>query len=128
MTAALVVLGLLSWFWAFLQRVDRTHDGVDPYLSGSHPPPLVRLHLAFDIAGEFLKQQGWPAPSIQQVVSEALTNLGALATAKNWFAILDPARSFGDEAMGFVKGVRVIMGDAFREIEPTLTPYRFLSP
>lgn len=124
-TAALVVAALLTWFWAFQQRIDRTYDGVDPYVSGSHPPPLARMHLAFDMSRGFLKQLGWHDSLIQRTVFEALLNLEALAVAKDWFSILNPARSFDDKAVGFVKDVKVILNDAFREIAPALAPYRF---
>ena len=116
-TSALVVAALLTWFWAFQQRIDRTYDGLDPYTTGSHPPPLVRLHLAFDMARQFLSQQGWPTPMIEKTVFEAMINLEALALAKSWFSILDPARSFGEQANGFVRDVKRTMGDAFREID-----------
>ena len=123
--AVLVVAALLSWFWAFQQRIDRTYEGVDPYASGSHPPPIVRLHMAFDMARSFLKQQGWPDMSIQHVIFEAMTNMEALSIAKDWFRILDPARAFGGEATRHVKDVKAIMGEAFREIESPLGAYRF---
>lgn len=127
-TSALVVAALLTWFWAFQQRIDRTYDGLDPYTTGSHPPPLVRLHLAFDMARQFLSQQGWPTPMIEKTVFEAMINLEALALAKSWFSILDPARSFGEQANGFVRDVKRTMGDAFREIDASLAPYRFSMP
>jgi hypothetical protein len=127
-TSALVVAALLTWFWAFQQRIDRTYDGFDPYTTGSHPPPLVRLHIAFDVARQFLSQQGWTITMIEKIVFEAMINLEALAAAKSWFSILDPARSFGEQANGFVRDVKRIMGDSYREIEASLAPYRFSKP
>lgn len=127
-TAALVVVALLSWFWASQQRIDRHYDGIDPYAQGTHPPPLVRLHLSFEMARQFLAMQGWSTSKFENVVFEAMSNLEALSSANSWFSILDPARAFSDEANSHVKDVKAIMGDSFRQIEGSLEPFRFVRP
>lgn len=128
-TAAIVVAAMVTWFWAFQQKVARTYDGVDPYERGSHPPPLVRLHLAFDIARQFLAQQGWSTSMVEKVISDAMANLGALASAKKWFSIMDPERCFfGGREKEFVRDVKTVLGDAFRDIHDSLEPYRFVMP
>lgn len=127
-TAVLVVAALLSWFWSLQQHVAQTFDGLDPFAHGTHPPPLVRLHIAFDAARRFLAFQGWPAPMIEQIVFESMISLEALSLGKSWFSILNPAHSFGEGTNRFVKDVKEIMADAFREIEASLMPYRFVMP
>jgi hypothetical protein len=127
-TAALVVAAVMTWFWAFQQKIDRTYDGIDPYTTGSHPPPLARLHLAFDMARQFLSQQGWTTQMVEKTIFEAMANLEAISAAKSWFSIMDPARSFGERANSFVKDVKTILGDSYREIDASLEPYRYVMP
>ncbi|MGJ7484495.1 hypothetical protein ACSFA2_04525 [Variovorax sp. LT2P21] len=123
--AALVVAAVLTWFWAFQQRIDRTFDGIDPYDGGSHPPPLARLHLAFDAGREMLAKLGWPAPMISATVFEAMSQLENLAHAKDWFSILAPANAFSESALGFARDLKTMLADSYRAIEPDLAPYRY---
>ncbi|MDG2323498.1 MAG: hypothetical protein P8M08_08255, partial [Akkermansiaceae bacterium] len=63
--AAFVTSALLTWFWAYLQRIDRAFEGFDPYEQGGHPPPLSRFHLAFEANRDFLKRLGWENRAIE---------------------------------------------------------------
>lgn len=109
--AGFVVSGLITWFWAFQQRIDRTFDGADPYSQGSHPPPLARLHLGVDCGREMLQRLGWQTPSIQAVVYDAMAEFEVLADAKNWFSIMHPSRAFSPASNMFVRNVKQIIAD-----------------
>lgn len=123
--AGFVVSALLTWFWAFQQRIDRTHDGVDPYAQGTHPPPLARLHLSFDGGRDMLKNLGWQQTNIDHAVFDVLTELEALAEAKDWFSILHPQEAFGKDANYFVKDLKSILGETFKAEANTLQKFRY---
>ncbi len=126
--AGFVVSAILTWFWAFQQRIERNYDGVDPYGRGTHPPPLARLHLGFDGAREMLQTLKMPVGAIQAATFDAMSELQHLGEAKDWFSILDPKRSFSKEALVFVKDIKTIIGDTFITMRDDLEPYRYLKP
>lgn len=123
--AGLVVAAMLTWFWAYLQRIDRTFDGVDPYESGTHPPPLARLQLSLDGARDMLKNLGQSTDMVQTTTFAALAELEALSEAKDWFAILNPARLYDAKSKAFVADVKTIIGDTYRSQMATLEPFRY---
>lgn len=126
--AGFVVSALLTWFWAFQQRIEISFDGEDPYSSGTHPPPLTRLHLSFDGAREMLKNLNWSTSAIQAASFDSMAELEALAQAKNWFSILDPKNSFSNEALAFSKTVKSMLGNEFKTISAELEAYRYHPP
>lgn len=123
--AGFVVAAVITWFWAFQQRIDRTFDGYDPYMRGSHPPPLARLHLSFDGGRDMLQKLGWTATSIQSATFGAMTELEALADAKNWFSILHPSNTHSKRANDFVRDVKQILADTYRDQHADLQPLRY---
>jgi hypothetical protein len=123
--AAFVTSAILTWFWAYLQRVDRTIDGFDPYETGEHPPPLARLHLAFEANRDFLKIQGWSSSSIETLTFQTMAELENLATAKDWFSILHPENAFSEKGRQFHKDIKEIMGHEFRQYHEELEGYRY---
>lgn len=123
--AGFVVTALLTWFWAFQQRIDRTFDGVDPYAQGSHPPPLARLHLGFDGGRDMLKNLRWQDQNIQFAVFDAMSELEELAEAKEWFSILHPKRSFDKKSNAFVRDIKTVLGDIFKAEMIALESFRF---
>lgn len=126
--AGFVVSALITWFWAFQQRIDRTYDGIDPYAQGSHPPPLARLHLSFDGGRDMLKNLGQPVPQVQAMTFEAMAELETLADTKDWFSILHPARSFDTAANEFVANIKTIIGVTYRAEADALEPLRYSQP
>lgn len=122
----LVVAAMITWFWAFQQRIDRTFDGYDPYSYGTHPPPLARLHLGFDGGRDMLQRIGWEPASIQSSTFEAMAELEILARAKDWFSILDPANSHSKDANEFVRDVKKILSDTFTSQHETLATFRYV--
>jgi len=124
--AGIVVSALLTWFWAFQQRIEINFDGEDPYTSGTHPPPLTRLHLSFDGAREMLKNLNWPANAIQATTFDAMAELQALAQAKDWFSNLDPKNSFSKDALASSGKVKSILGEEFKAIWSNLEPCRYV--
>jgi hypothetical protein len=123
--AAFVTSAILTWFWAYLQRVDRVIDGFDPYESGEHPPPLARLHLAFVANREFLKILGWSSSSIETLTFQAMEELENLATAKDWFSILHPENAFSEKGRQFNKDLKEIMAHEFRQYHEEPEEYRY---
>lgn len=123
--AAIVVAAVLTWFWAFQQRIGRELDGEDPYARGTHPPPLSRLRLSLDGARDTLRDLGWGQDRIDAAVYGAMEELEALAKAKSWFAILDPERFLATEHQAFHRDIMTILGDTFRTIQPDLEPLRY---
>jgi len=123
--AGFVVSAMLTWFWAFQQRIERKFDDHDPYTQGTHPPPLARLHLSFDGAREMLQNLRWQPAQIQTVTFDAMAEMEALAEAKDWFSILHPKRSFSKDALAFSKDIKLILGEAFKSIHSGLEPHRY---
>ncbi len=123
--AAMVTAALLTWFWAYLQRIDRTIDGYDPYETGGHPPPLERLHLAFEADRQYLQALGWGTRSIQTLTFEAMAELEHLAKAKDWFSILHPERAFSEKGQSFHKDLQEIMAHQFKEFYGDLDLFRY---
>ncbi|GHC55914.1 hypothetical protein [Roseibacillus persicicus] len=123
--AAFVTSAVLTWFWAYLQRIDRTFDGFDPYERGGHPPPLARLHLAFEGNRDFLKLLGWKTSSIEELTLQAMQELENLASSKDWFAILHPETVFSEKGRQFNKDIKEIMGHEFRQMHQELETYRY---
>jgi hypothetical protein len=123
--AAYVASAVLTWFWAYLQRIDRVIDGFDPYDSGGHPPPLGRLHLAFDANRAYLKMLGWKTGSIETLTFQAMEELETLAVSKEWFSILHPERAFSEKGRQFNKDLQEIMGHHFKEYHEELESYRY---
>lgn len=126
--AAFVTSTLLTWFWAYLQRIDRIFEGVDPYEQGGHPPPLSRFHLMFESNREFLKILGWKTRSIETLSFEVMQELENLAVGKDWFSILHPERIFSEKSKKFSRDVKEIMGHEFRQIHKELELYRYKPP
>jgi hypothetical protein len=126
--AAFVASAVLTWLWAYLQRIDRSFDGIDPYEKGGHPPPLARFHLVFESNRDFLKRLGWGASSIEKMIFEAMSELEHLAVGKDWFSILHPERTFSQTSKNFFNDLKQIMGNEFARINEGLKPFRFNPP
>ena len=123
--AGFVVAAVITWFWALQQRIDRTFDGYDPYMHGSHPPPLARLHLSFDGGQDMLRKFGWTTPAIQSATFDAMAELEVLANSKNWFSILNPSNTHSEKANAFVRDVKQIVADTYRSQQADLAGLRY---
>ena len=126
--AAFVASAVLTWLWAYFQRIDRSFDGIDPYEKGGHPPPLARFHLVFESNRDFLKRLSWGASSIEKMTFEAMSELEHLAVGKDWFSILHPERTFSQTSKNFFNDLKQIMGNESARINEGLEPFRFNPP
>jgi len=126
--AVFVTAALLTWFWAFHQKIDREINHFDPYASGSHPPPLARLHLTFKAGRLALERLGWSREHANRVSLEAMEELEEIGKAKKWFEILLPDRSFGLKAMEFVDTVNKIANDLIPDVNQAIEKFRFFPP
>jgi len=125
--AVIIAHSLLTWFWAFQQKIDRTYDKIDPYLKGSHPPPLFRLHSGFEVSSEYLLKLRWSKKEIEILHKDCLKELEILAENKDWFSILHPNKLFNTDSTKFISNIKEILKDTFSKINPELSNYRFIA-
>lgn len=110
-----LTLALTAFFWAHLQRIDESLNPADESnAESSHPPPLMRLHLALQNVDKFISQRRGVTPHQLADLDDLFKReLQRLAADAPWFRKLDPDIVFAQEALGAAKRVQESLRDRY---------------